>query len=248
MEITLEKIELVKDRTGVTYKEAKEALEKSGGNVVDAIIAIEQAMDQSSSSKFRSQKDDLIKKIKDVIKKGNISRILVTRGGDTILNIPLSVGIVGTIVAPWGIIAGVAAAFGFKCRIEFIKDDGSVIDLTEKAENMYEGARENCTGIYEGIKEKAPNVYEDIKDRGEEAFSRAKDAAKDVKDKLKKEMKSKKNTNPEDAAKDECAPSSEVCEGEKPKECEASCSDKSEGSDREKKEEDSCETKEPKQE
>ena len=29
MEITLEKIELVKDRTGVTYKEAKEALEKT---------------------------------------------------------------------------------------------------------------------------------------------------------------------------------------------------------------------------
>ena len=27
MEITLEKIELVKDRTGVTYKEAEEALE-----------------------------------------------------------------------------------------------------------------------------------------------------------------------------------------------------------------------------
>ena len=27
MEITLEKIELVKDRTGVSYKEAKEALE-----------------------------------------------------------------------------------------------------------------------------------------------------------------------------------------------------------------------------
>ena len=29
MEITLEKIELVKDRTGVSYKEAKEALEKN---------------------------------------------------------------------------------------------------------------------------------------------------------------------------------------------------------------------------
>ena len=34
MEITLEKIELVKDRTGVSYKEAKEALEFAGGNVV----------------------------------------------------------------------------------------------------------------------------------------------------------------------------------------------------------------------
>ena len=42
MEITLEKIELVRDRTGVTYKEAKEALEAANGNVVDAIIAIEE--------------------------------------------------------------------------------------------------------------------------------------------------------------------------------------------------------------
>ena len=45
MEITLEKIELVKDRTGVTYKEAKEALEGADGNVVDAIIAIEETID-----------------------------------------------------------------------------------------------------------------------------------------------------------------------------------------------------------
>ena len=33
MEITLEKIELVKDRTGVSYKEAKEALEAAEGSV-----------------------------------------------------------------------------------------------------------------------------------------------------------------------------------------------------------------------
>ena len=40
MEVTLEKIELVKDRTGVTYKEAKEALEAADGNVVDAIVRL----------------------------------------------------------------------------------------------------------------------------------------------------------------------------------------------------------------
>ena len=45
MEITLEKIELVKDRTGVSYKEAKEALEAADGSVVDAIIAIEETVD-----------------------------------------------------------------------------------------------------------------------------------------------------------------------------------------------------------
>ena len=43
MEITLEKIELVKDRTGVSYKEAKDALEAADGSVVDAIINIEES-------------------------------------------------------------------------------------------------------------------------------------------------------------------------------------------------------------
>ena len=47
MEITLEKIELVKDRTGVSYKEAKEALEKTEGNVVEAIISIEEVIDEN---------------------------------------------------------------------------------------------------------------------------------------------------------------------------------------------------------
>lgn len=40
-EITLEKVDLVKDRTGVSYTEAKEALEASEGNVVDALVFIE---------------------------------------------------------------------------------------------------------------------------------------------------------------------------------------------------------------
>ena len=51
MEITLEKIELVKDRTGVSYKEAKEALEAADGSVVDAIIAIEETVNISTGSK-----------------------------------------------------------------------------------------------------------------------------------------------------------------------------------------------------
>ena len=46
MEINLEKIELVKDRTGCTYAEAKEALEKTEGSVVDAIIAVEEIMNK----------------------------------------------------------------------------------------------------------------------------------------------------------------------------------------------------------
>ena len=60
MEVTLEKIELVKDRTGVTYKEAKEALEAADGNVVDAIVSIEDKTDGETSSQKISQKGNEI--------------------------------------------------------------------------------------------------------------------------------------------------------------------------------------------
>lgn len=220
MEITLEKIELVKDRTGVTYKEAKEALEGADGNVVDAIIAIEETIDQKSSKKIGAQGEALISKMKDVVKKGNISKILVTRDGDTIINIPLTVGVLGTVVAPWGMIAGVVAAFGFKCKIEFVKDDGSIIDITEKAGDIYEEAKEKGSDIYEDIKEKAPGVYEDLKEKSGEAFTKAKDAAKDAKEKIMKD----KDDDDDDLDMDDvdlCDKDCNTCE----EPCEEKCDD-----------------------
>ena len=63
MEITLEKIELVKDRTGVSYKEAKEALEAADGSVVDAIIAIEETINVKKSNKAGIVATDTIEKV-----------------------------------------------------------------------------------------------------------------------------------------------------------------------------------------
>ena len=177
MEITLEKIELVRDRTGVTYKEAKEALEAANGNVVDAIIAIEETIDCSEKNSTKAKKDALIGRMKEMFDKGNVSKIVVSRDDHTFLNIPLNVGIVGTVIAPWGMIAGVVAALGFRCKIEFVKDDGSVIDLTEKA-----------TDFYADMKEKAPEVYSDLVNKGGEAFNKAKDVAADVAAKAKSKV------------------------------------------------------------
>ena len=125
MEITLEKIELVKDRTGVSYKEAKEALEAAEGSVVDAIIAIEETVNIKPGNKASDFADETVSKLKELVKKGNVTKISVKKDEETIVNIPLNVGIVGTIVAPWGVIAAAVAAFGFKCKIELTKDDGT---------------------------------------------------------------------------------------------------------------------------
>ena len=196
MEITLEKIELVRDRTGVTYREAKEALEAADGNVVEAIIAIEESVDGGVTRSTIAKKDDLVNKMKEVVRKGKVSRILVTREGETLLNIPLSAGLVGTVIAPWGMIAGIAAAFGFKCNIEFVKEDGTAVDLTgkatefvdnakEKGQDVFSDIKEKGTAIYEDIREKAPGTFDGLKEKSEDVIN----AAKDVADKAKARIK-----------------------------------------------------------
>src|SRR5699024_2102503 len=129
--ITLEKIELVKDRTGVSYAEAKEALEAADGSVVDAIISIEETIDRKDSRSFSSQGTAVLDNLKDLIKKGNVAKIVVKKDDEVVLNIPVNLGIIGTVVAPWGAVLGVVAAFGFKCVVEVVKDDGTIIDVSD---------------------------------------------------------------------------------------------------------------------
>jgi hypothetical protein len=186
MEITLEKIELVKDRTGVTYKEAKDALEAADGNVVDAIIAIEDSVDsQPSSRRISAKGEDLVDKVREVVKKGNVSRIMVTKDDEVVLNIPLTAGLLGVVVAPMAVLLGVVASFGFKCQVTLVKDNGELIDITDKAGNLYEDAKVKGGEVADMIKEKAPDVYETIVEKGGEAVTKAKDAAMDAADRFK---------------------------------------------------------------
>ncbi len=74
MEITLEKIDIIRERTGATYTEAKEALEACEGNVVDALVYMENKVKEEKEELYTT-KDELVKWIKDIIKKGNVTRI-----------------------------------------------------------------------------------------------------------------------------------------------------------------------------
>ncbi len=81
----------------------------------------------------KQRADEIVAQIKELVRMGNIARIYVKRGEDTVLNIPLNVGIVGTILgltaAPWALIASAIVTLGFDCRIELEKTDGSTVEL-----------------------------------------------------------------------------------------------------------------------
>lgn len=132
MEIKLEDLDQVRERTGVSYAEAKMALEEADGNVVDAIVALEEKNVKTTEKNSEVAKE-IVEKIKKAFKEGNVTKIQMKREGKIILSIPVNVGIVGGIVGasfvPWAIIPAMLAAYGFDCKFSLVRDDGSVEDI-----------------------------------------------------------------------------------------------------------------------
>lgn len=162
MDITLEMVDQVRERTGVTYEAAKNALEACNGNIVDAIIRIEKKEEENSV--------DVVEKIKSAVEKGNVNRIRVLRGEEELVNIPVNAGIVGGVLGivagPWVLIsaavAGAVAKFGFSCRFQIVKEDGSVVELTRTPDEDTECA--------EDASKEQPAAEEDVPVEASEEF------------------------------------------------------------------------------
>ena len=60
----------------------------------------------------------LIDRIKELIDEGNVRRIIVTHEGREIVEFPLTVGVVGTLLAPQLAAVGALAALLTECTIE----------------------------------------------------------------------------------------------------------------------------------
>ncbi|MCR5687722.1 MAG: DUF4342 domain-containing protein [Lachnospiraceae bacterium] len=124
MQITLEAVEKVMETTGVDYAAAKDALVKADGDVDEAVKLI-----SPEEKKENDKVKETVDKIKAKVKEGNVDKIVISKDGETVLSIPVNIGIIGGIVglaaAPWAFIAATLATLGFGCRIEIVKKDGS---------------------------------------------------------------------------------------------------------------------------
>ncbi|WP_446898757.1 DUF4342 domain-containing protein [Clostridium sp. LBM24168] len=127
-EITLEKIDIIRERTDVSYADAKEALEECDGNVVDALIYIEKNK-KTTKDNIYTTKDEFMEWLKNTVKKGNVNRIKIKRDDKVVVDIPVNAGIAATLTAlvwPPLIAIGILTAVFTRVTIEIIKDDGSV--------------------------------------------------------------------------------------------------------------------------
>ncbi len=140
MTITLESIEMLRARADVTYEEAKEALEKCNGELVDALIYLEKQEKIKATAVNGNSQSSLWAKLKRLVKKCHAIRLLIIRADDKLIDMPLTIVIIAAIFATPLLILGVLVALftGYKIRVN--KPDGQDSKINKTLDDISSAA------------------------------------------------------------------------------------------------------------
>lgn len=171
VDFTLEQVDEVRERSGVSYQEAKEALEEADGDVLEAIIYLESKEKNDTKNNFSNMSNEIIEQLKEIVRKGNVTRVYLRKDGETVMNIPITAGAVGAILFAPATIAGIVAALATGCRLEIVKDDGEVIDIQDMTEDALHNVKEKVESArdrFSKMNKKENVIYEENNDDEEE--------------------------------------------------------------------------------
>lgn len=172
--ITLEKVDMVRERTGVSYEKAKQALELCEGDVLEALIYIEKTegilndndefFDDDEENKTPISIEELKVWFKQIIEKGNIARIKIKKDDNELIDIPVNAGIAAGVVAiiiPPILAAGVIAAIATKITIEITNKDGSVEIINKQVSKVASDVKNKANDFADMVKNKVNEMKKD---------------------------------------------------------------------------------------
>lgn len=175
--ITIEAIDQVMDRVpGATYAEVKEALLKCDGDVVDAIILLQDNSTGTEEKKDKKTFEDVFGKdsekikedITELLRKSNVVRIVIEKNGKIIMNIPISVGVVGVVFAPILSLIGLSASVLAKYRIKIEnEEEGTTVDLGEFSEEKLNIIKDMVSSVAKDVKQAVDNKNKNTEDKNE---------------------------------------------------------------------------------
>lgn len=83
-----------------------------------------------NEEEVKGKANEIVEKLKALVKEGNVTHIRIRKNDTIILNLPMTVGVVGTILgvvaAPWAVIIATITTVGLSCTVEVEKKDGTV--------------------------------------------------------------------------------------------------------------------------
>lgn len=187
--ITIEQIDAVISRIpNATYAQVKQALIDSNGDIIEAIITLESKNTISKKTRqakhkieevFNKDNEDMREfkeqfgedfnhvkeQAKELIKRSSIIRIIVEKNNKVIMNIPLTVGVVGLALGPVVTLVGLSAAVIGKYRIKIQnEDDGTIVDLGELSEEKLNMLKQMLANTAKDVKDVVIENKKDDKD------------------------------------------------------------------------------------
>jgi len=81
-------------------------------------------MENTKKESFKINGENLLKKIKDVIEEGNVRKITIhDKEGKELMSFPLTIGVVGAVIAPVLAAVGALAAIIGECSITIEREE-----------------------------------------------------------------------------------------------------------------------------
>lgn len=128
----LEKLDILRERMNISYREARELLAECDGDLISALVRAEAKEDDGFkwTEKIVDKGGDVLDQVKGYISKGNHTRIRLKKDDKTVAEFPATVGVVGVLAAlassELAVLAGIGAvaAVAKNVSLEIQKDDG----------------------------------------------------------------------------------------------------------------------------
>lgn len=188
--ITIEMVDKVMERVpSASYKEVKEALIHSDGDILEAIIYLEEnsgavkvkkkvedffekskedaeEVRKNTEEKIGKDVEELKAQLKELFDKSNRVRVIVEKEGKTIMNIPFTVGVLGIAIMPLITLLGLSAAVLSKYRIKIQNEaDGETVDLGELNEEKAVVLKDMFVNTAKDLKETVVKKKEEKDDK-----------------------------------------------------------------------------------
>ena len=81
--------------------------------------------DRTYTESFKVAANELVDSVRRLVHEGNVRRVVIKQEGRTVVEFPLTVGVVGTVLAPVLAAVGAIAAVLTECTLEVERSAGS---------------------------------------------------------------------------------------------------------------------------
>jgi len=132
MDYSLEKIDLIRERTGLSYSAARQLLTEAQGDVVEALVLSETGRQEEDNTRYGRMAGNMLEQVKKALVRSNRLRLRIKNEDRTVLEIPAALGLAGALLAPKLAAAGAVALLLARYRLELQRPEEAAFSESQQ--------------------------------------------------------------------------------------------------------------------